>query len=101
MINRKTLGIDFDETLCEEQCFTVEQVRNATPRKDFIEKINKLFDENFIVIYTARRNNLISDSLDWLQKHNVKYHAISNIKVPLDKYVDDKALHIDDIGKIL
>ena len=101
MINRKNIGLDFDETLCEECCFTVDDVRNATPRKDFIKKCNELYDHNFIIIYTARRDHLIAESLEWLRRNGVKYHAFSNIKVPLDCYIDDKALHIDDIDKLL
>lgn len=101
MINRKIIGVDFDETLCEEVCFTPEEARKATPRKEFIEKINKLNESNFIVIYTARRDFLIPESLEWLRKNGVKHHAFSNNKIPLDILIDNGALHIDDIDKLL
>ena len=101
MPNKENIGIDFDETLCEEVCYTPEEVLKATPRREFIEKVNKLYDQNFIVIYTARRHKLIPASLDWLDRNGVKYHAISNKKIPLFVYIDDKALHINDIDKLL
>jgi uncharacterized HAD superfamily protein len=41
-----------------------------------------------VIIYTARRDELISPTLIWLKKHNVPYHAISNIKMPADVYYD-------------
>lgn len=101
MIQSKNIGIDFDESLCEEVCWTESDAKNATPKKDFIEQVNRLSDQgHFIVVYTARRDHLMPASLEWLRKHGVKYHAISNTKIPLDYYVDDKSVHIRDIGSL-
>lgn len=100
MTEGKNIGIDFDGSLCKEVCWTETQVLNATPRKEFIEHVNRLFATNFIVIYTARKDHLLPTSLEWLRRNGVKYHAISNIKIPLEFYVDDKAVHINDIDTL-
>lgn len=85
--------IDVDGTLCHTEEWTVEGVRNAEPNIRLIEKVNELHKNNFIIIYTARVDDLIPATLEWLRRHNVRYHAISNLKVPTDFYVDDKAVY--------
>ena len=101
MIKLKRLGVDVDGTLTNESCFTVEEVLNATPRLDVIEKVNKLYTWNFIVIYTARREDLANATKEWLNKHGVKYHAYSDKKIPLDDLIDDHVTHVDDIDKLI
>lgn len=82
-----------DETLCEEVCFTEIEVANATPIQAVIDKVNELHKSNFIVIYTARRDFLLEETKRWLERYGVKYHAISNIKIPLDVYIDTGAIN--------
>jgi uncharacterized HAD superfamily protein len=101
MTNKKLLGVDVDGTLTKETCWNIEEVKTATPRLDVIEKVNKLYDSNFIVIYTARRRFLTEATLDWLDKHGVKYHAYSHIKVPFEDLIDDHVTHVNDIDTLL
>jgi len=69
----------------------------AEPRLDVIAKINLLYQDHNIIIYTARRDELLPATLQWLRKHNVRYHSISNLKCPADLYVlDDKCINVDD-----
>lgn len=93
----KTIGVDCDGTLCKESCWTPEEVLKATPRKEVIEKVNKLAESNFIVIYTARREHLIPATLQWLRKHGVNFNAISIDKTPCDWYVDDCAIRPEEL----
>lgn len=90
---RRRIGVDLDNTLCEGKHWqTPEECAKAKPIKEAIEFVNKLFKDNFVVIYTARQNFLMSVTFDWLDKNNVNYHAVANGKVPFDILIDDTAV---------
>lgn len=89
-MKRRIIGVDMDWTLCEGESWrNAEDVLTARPIQDMIDRVNELYKTDFIIIYTARQNYLISNTLEWLAKHNVRYHAISNHKTPLDCLIDD------------
>lgn len=93
----KVYLIDMDGTLTREVCWTEKECLNATPRQEVIDKVNSLAGRYWILIWTARQDELIPATIKWLRKHNVYYHAISNIKIPAGAgYVDDKAITIKD-----
>jgi len=95
---KKIICVDVDGTLNNETCFTEKECLKATPVRKNIRKVNRLYQENFIIIWTARRNELISATLEWLGKCNIRFHAISNCKVPFDVYLDAKGgMDIEDI----
>lgn len=83
--------VDVDGTLTKEICWTKRDCLTATPNKKVIDKVNKQYQKDFIVIYTARVDELIVPTLEWLRKNGVKFHAISNNKIPANLYLDDKA----------
>lgn len=87
--------IDLDGTLTQDSCWTPEQVLHARPVQAMVDKVNELAQFHFIVIYTARRDALIEATLAWLRKIGLRYHAISNLKIPTSYYVDDKNLSIE------
>jgi uncharacterized HAD superfamily protein len=76
------LLIDVDGTLTNEVCYTPEECEKATPKMDAIDKVNERFRNDFIIIYTARRNDLYIATIDWLNKYGVKYHAVKFEKTP-------------------
>jgi len=89
---RKRIGIDLDNTLCEgEHWESPGECLTAVPIKNRIARINALYEKHFVIIYTARQNHLISSTLEWLDRNGVKYHAISNRKVPFDILIDNTA----------
>ena len=94
----KMYCIDCDQTLTKEVCWTPEQCLNAEPRQDVIDRVNSLKNV-WIVVWTARTDELIPATIKWLRKHNVKYHAISNQKIPGDYYIDDRNLTIEQFIK--
>jgi uncharacterized HAD superfamily protein len=96
LINKIVL-FDLDGTLCVEECWTAEECKNATLREDIAEKLNELYQKNFIVIYTARRDENIPATLEWLRRNNIRFHAITNLKSAADVYIDDKALRPEEI----
>lgn len=98
---KRIINVDVDNTLTNETCFTVAQVLAATPKQSVIDKVAKLYEEDYIVIYTARRDSLIPATFEWLRRNNIRWHAFSNQKPPSDFYIDDLAVHIDHIDKLL
>ena len=88
---RKIIAVDIDRTLTRSVSFTNSDVRKAVPIPSKVRKVNKLYETNYIIIYTARRNHLVEATLNWLKKHDIHYHAFSNHKIPFDIYLDDDA----------
>ena len=102
--------IDIDGTICTpgEGCGTC-QYEGATPKKDRIEAINKLYDEgHYIIYFTARamgRNKdkphaeaaAVAEDLlrpltqAQLKMWGVKYHELLMGKPHADIFIDDKA----------
>jgi len=99
-MDSKLILVDMDGTLTNEIAFSIEEVKACTPREDIISKVNELVLQNFIVIYTARRDELIPATLEWLRRNNVRYHAISNIKVPAQIYLDDKMIGFEEFKRL-
>ncbi len=103
--------VDIDETIC----FYPEKRRYdlAKPSKENIDKINKLYDEGWHIVYwTARGGSEKSKRLGkcyydftWkqLESWGCKFHDLStgtkgrNIKPPYDLVVDDKAKRIEEL----
>ena len=77
-----------DGTLCNEQCWTPEECLKATPNPEYTARLNKDYQTAFIIIWTARKDEMIPATLEWLRRNNIRYHAISNLKMPADNYVD-------------
>jgi len=93
----KIFAVDLDGTLCNEQCWTPEEIAVSTVNHRIAEKVEEAFRHGFVVIYTARRDENIPVTLKWLRQNNIRYHAFSNIKIPADCYLDDKAINVNDI----
>jgi len=98
---RLKIGVDLDNTICEGKHWeSIEDVSNAIPIQKMIDYINnKYYKDDFIIIYTARQNWLMSATFEWLDKHNVKYHAVMNKKCPLDLLIDDVTVNPKEIIK--
>ena len=76
---RKIYLIDMDGTLCEDirNEEGAQRMLEAKPFDDSIEGVNKLYGEgNYICIFTARTDEHLAATREWLKKHNVKYHQI-------------------------
>ena len=89
----RIIAVDVDGVLTKEICWTPEECLNAEPNKGIIKMVERLYKENFIVIYTARTDELIVPTLQWLRKNEVKFNAFSNNKMAADLYIDDKAFN--------
>ena len=87
--------VDIDETICvspESRDYSL-----AVPIKENIEKINKLYEENTIIYWTARGTG---SGIDWseitkkqFKEWGVKYHGIKFGKPIYDMFICDKAIN--------
>lgn len=99
MLKGKVLLIDLDGVLCKGESWTKEQCSQAEPIQENIDKVNKLSQGNFICIWTARCDNLMTATFKWLKENGVMFDSISNKKPGGYCYVDDKSVDLDDILK--
>lgn len=100
--------VDIDETICY---YTGPRIYEyAIPRMDMIDKINKLYDQGWIICYATSRGSsqpknagrmkhlreLTAKQLkDWGCKH---HHLMMGDEKPLfDLIVDDKAKTIEEL----
>jgi len=88
-MKRKFILVDIDGVLCTGICWTSKDVAKAKPIQKTINRVNRLYRQNFIVIYTARRDHLIAATLRWLRMNGIQFHAFSNNKCAADIYIDD------------
>ena len=74
----------------------------STPNKSVIEKINKLYDNNnIIILFTARGSKT---GIDWsevtkkqMSDWGVKYHQLKFGKPAADYYIDDRLISINQL----
>ena len=108
---QKVALVDIDETIC----FFPKKRRydQAVPSQENIDKINKLYDEGWRIIYwTARggsekskKAGLCYYDFTWgqLESWGCKFHDLStgtkgdHVKPPYDLVVDDKAKRIEEL----
>lgn len=90
----KIYCIDIDGTLCTELC----EYKDAKPITKVINKINKLYNNNRIILFTARgytsKKNWRVLTEKQLKKWNVKYHELIFGKPFAHYYIDNKAIDI-------
>jgi len=102
-LKNKKIAIDLDGTICEEKQ-TFEKFL-AKPIKNAIETINKLYEDNFIIIFTARGWQEYNITKAWLEQHKVNHHLLICGKPIYDVIVDDRAItaknNWDEISKKL
>lgn len=102
---KKRVLVDIDETICfypEERKYNL-----AVPSMDNIDKINKLYDEGWEVIYWTARGSMsgidFKDfTLSQLDEWGCKYHDIitGTSKYPkpfYDMVIDDKSKRIEEL----
>lgn len=86
--------IDYDGTLTtdEGEPYWVDPLDDY-PREEMIELVNDLYNKgNTIVIYTARREEVREEVEYYLNKWDVKYHALRMEKPGFDLLIDDRAI---------
>lgn len=105
---RPTFCFDVDGTICAIKEDT-QSYYDVEPFLDIIERINYLYQDNHIILHTARGmkthggdlasiNRFVKPILEeWLRKHGVKYHELVMGK-PWGhdvRYIDDRSMTPD------
>lgn len=110
MKKSKTIVCDVDDTISTHYNRDYE---NAVPHWPIIDKLNRLYDEGWEIIYLTARGQLSFNGdlaliekhrrpvLEaWLHKHGVKYSKLSFQKELAQYYIDDKAIRPEDFLKM-
>jgi mannose-6-phosphate isomerase-like protein (cupin superfamily) len=95
--------IDIDGTICniDTACIdTLDKYKSATPIKERIHHVNKLYDDGHSITYwTARGSssglNLEALTREQLDSWGCKYHTLLLGKPSYDIYIDDKSHNVD------
>jgi hypothetical protein len=95
--NRQILAYDMDGCLCKEVCWTPEECLKVKPNEKVIEHCNGNYETAITIIYTARKDELIPATIQWLRKHGVRYWAISNQKLHFDLLIDDCVMNVKSV----
>lgn len=99
--NDKLIAVDLDWTLCTWEFWNATDRPEPIPER--IEFVNSLYKRGaHIIIYTARFPEHYPETLGWLIANRVQFHWICmQKKCGADCYIDDKAIHIDAIDKLI
>ena len=86
--------IDVDNTIC----YTNDtDYSKSTPNLDNIKKVNELFENNIIIMWTARGTiseiNWFDVTYNQLKKWNVNFHELRMGKPNFDILIDDRVLN--------
>lgn len=92
--------IDMDGTICTEEKTYSRAL--AKPHEGAVESINKLYEEGHtLIIYSARSWMEYEMTVDWLQKHGVKYHQLVMGKPIGDVWIDDRAIRYTGWNEVM
>ena len=95
----KKICFDLDGVICTN---TYGDYKNAKPIQEAIEKVNKLYKDNYIIIFTARfmgikkgdirevYNEGFEFTKSQLKEWKVSYNELVMGKPEYDLYIDDK-----------
>ena len=109
---RKIVAVDLDDTLTIDGYIldlwkmSLTDLENfyisVKPRKDIIEKVNKLYDKGCIIyIFSSRWDLFQHITKHWLKQNCVKFHYITLNKAYYDILIDDKATTPEEMDKWL
>ena len=74
----KNYLIDIDGTICDDiPNEEPERMKDANVYPQALETLNKWFDDGHIItFFTSRREEHRNVTIEWLNKHGFKYHAL-------------------------
>lgn len=93
----KLIAVDMDGTLCEGEFWGGEEPKVI---EAVAAKVIDLYHKGArLIIYTARQPKYYARTHAWLIKNHIPFHGIAmQMKPGADLYIDDKALHPEDLG---
>ena len=96
---KRIIAIDIDGCIAEPLgAEHRHQYWLSVPIVGMIEKINKLYEDKYVIIYhTGRASTHYGETYAWLIKQGCKFHALRMGKLSADYYCDDKNITIDEL----
>jgi hydroxymethylpyrimidine pyrophosphatase-like HAD family hydrolase len=109
MKKRLVLGIDFDGTIVEEAFPEIGKIKPKT-----VQLMQEAIEAgHLLIVWTARSGQAEIDAINFLNENNIPYHYVNENpedpyairgeqgrKIFCDYYLDDRALHVNDIDKL-
>lgn len=95
--DRKILAYDLDGCMCKEICWSKEACLKATPNRQIIDDCNSHYEDAVTIIYTARRDEFIENTIIWLRNNGVRYWGINNTKMHFSNLIDDSVTNVVDV----
>lgn len=109
MKKRLVLGVDFDGTIVEEAFPNIGAIKPKT-----VQLMQEAFDKgHLVIVWTARSGIAVTEAAAFLKINNIPYHYMNENpedpwavrgeqgrKIFCDYYLDDRAVHINDIDKL-
>ena len=93
MRHTNIIAVDIDGIITQEKNLAGEEV----PNQFNIDKINSLYSNNIIILYTSRDISLRYQTINQMKKFGVKYHDIVFNKLQYDIIIDDKAKLLEEL----
>ena len=87
--------IDIDDTILYSELKDGHYILKGHNKK-VVEKINKLYQDNEIIIHTGRHWNKLIETQKQLDEVGVKYNTLVMGKPCADYYIDDKSIRPDE-----
>lgn len=97
---KKTIGIDFDGTICKKQHFGDGKIYQE-PNEHAKRTIDRLKESGYsIVVFTVRLHEKFGGDIQakkdeiarWLNKYEIPFDEITNCKPEAIAYIDDRAI---------
>jgi len=80
----------------------LSELLEVMPDEEMLEKINKLYKQGHKIIYhTARHPDYYGQTYAWLVENGAYFTDLEMGKLTADVYIDDKALNVDDVDRLL
>jgi uncharacterized HAD superfamily protein len=97
-MRRRNIAIDMDGTICDEM--PTFQRCLAIPKEGSIDFINNLYENNNIIIFTARGWAEYEMTKNWLDRYGIKFHQLICGKPIYDIFIDDRSVKFESWDKI-
>lgn len=109
MTKRLVLGVDFDGTIVEEAFPNIGAIKEQTVNLMY----RAMAKGHLVIVWTARSGQAERDAYAFLKDNEIPFDYMNENpedpyairgeqgrKIFCDYYLDDRAVHVDDIGKL-
>lgn len=99
-----TIAVDFDGVIHAYRHGWQDGSIYDEPNPGAAQALQSFIDAGYrIVVFTSRASSPAARAavMEWLDRYDIPYHDVTNIKVAAILYIDDRALHFDNWNQIL